>query len=174
MAVTLDFFFDDASDRTIRDLWQRLADIGARPVPGSTHPAPHVRFAAAAEIAPRVRQDLRAELRALSLPSFWLTTLGTFATSAPVLMLGAVVDAELLAVHSTVHDVLAGRVKQPSAYYLPGSWVPHCPLAEGVEREALAAGFAELHPVRAIHARVVGVGVVDGRTGHTEDLVRLG
>ncbi|APU12417.1 MULTISPECIES: 2'-5' RNA ligase family protein [Actinoalloteichus] len=180
MAVTLDFFFDADSEARIRALWQRLADADLRAAdPQAAADAapgrrPHVRFASAAEVPAAVRRDLRTELAALSLPAFWLTTLGTFTTSEPVLMLGAVVDAELLAVHSAVHDVLAGRVRQPSAYYLPGAWVPHCPLTEGVPGDRLAAGFAALHPVRAVHARVGGVGITDSRTGRTEQLVTRG
>ncbi|ASO17993.1 hypothetical protein FHR81_005482 [Actinoalloteichus hoggarensis] len=174
MAVTLDFFFDADSEARIRALWRRLAAADLRGAEQhATGVRPHVRFASAAEVPAAVRRDLRTELAALSLPAFWLTTLGTFAASEPVLMLGAVVDAELLAVHSAVHDVLAGRVRQPSAYYLPGAWVPHCPLAEGVTGERLAAGFAALHPVRAVHARVGGVGITDSRTGRTEDLIAV-
>ena len=71
------------------------------------------------------------------------------------LVLAAVVDAELLAVHAAVHDALAGRVKGPVAAYLPGSWLPHCVLAT----ERPAAAFAALHPVRPVRARVIAVDV---------------
>ena len=71
------------------------------------------------------------------------------------LVLAAVVDAELLAVHAAVHDALAGRVKGPVAAYLPGAWLPHCVLAT----EHPAAAFAALHPVTPIRARVTGVDV---------------
>ena len=71
------------------------------------------------------------------------------------LVLAAVVDAELLAVHAAVHDALAGRVKGPVAAYLPGTWLPHCVLA--TERPADA--FAALHPVTPIRARVTGVDI---------------
>ena len=48
------------------------------------------------------------ELRTLAMPSVLLHTLSAFPAPETVLHLGAVVDAELLAVHSAVHDVLAG------------------------------------------------------------------
>ena len=69
--------------------------------------------------------------------------------------LAAVVDTELLAVHSSVHDALAGRVRGPVAAYLPGVWLPHCVLA--VSRPADA--FTALHPVEPVRARIVGVEV---------------
>lgn len=116
---------------------------------------PAVTVAAATAIPPSARAELEAELRLQVLPSIWLATLGTVAGRPDELVLAAVVDAELLAVHAAVHDALAGRVKGPVAAYLPGSWLPHCVLA--VERPAEA--FAALHPVAPVRARVVGVDV---------------
>lgn len=116
---------------------------------------PTVTVAAATAIPPQARTALEAELRLLVLPSLWLATLGTVAGRPDELVLAAVVDAELLAVHAAVHDALAGRVKGPVAAYLPGTWLPHCVLA--TERPAEA--FAALHPVAPVRARVVGVEV---------------
>jgi hypothetical protein len=85
-------------------------------------------------------------------------------------MLSAVVDSELLAVHSAIHDILARKVKHPSAYFLPGHWVPHCTLAQGLTDEQMVAGFAALHPVSPIRAKVGRVCVVDSVTGEVDQL----
>ncbi|MFI9012227.1 2'-5' RNA ligase family protein [Actinosynnema sp. NPDC053489] len=151
-------FFDDEADRAVRALWRR---IGAR----SGLP-PHLTYASAGVIGPKVRAELREDLSRLWLPDLWLHTLGA---TGSTLQLGAVVDAELLAVHSAVHDVLAGRVKNPSARHLPGSWVPHCVLLDG-EGDAVAAAFAELHPITPIRARVREPAIVDTQTGSIEPL----
>jgi 2'-5' RNA ligase len=156
-------FFDDRADRAVRALWKRLEQAGVpilAPASKKLWP-PHVTFAMAKVIPRRSRDALKDELRTLAIPSLWLSNLGTFPTSANVLMLGAVVDAELLAVHSAIHDVLAGQVQSPSAYYMPGSWVPHCTLTEGVEHHQMAEGFAALHPIERIEARVSEVAIVD-------------
>lgn len=116
---------------------------------------PAVTVAAATAIPPGARRALDAELRLLALPSLWLATLGTVAGRPDELVLAAVVDVELLAVHAAVHDALAGRVTGPVAAYLPGTWLPHCVLA--TERPAEA--FTVLHPVEPLRARVVGVEV---------------
>ncbi|WP_232661579.1 2'-5' RNA ligase family protein [Pseudonocardia sp. TRM90224] len=116
---------------------------------------PSVTAAAAATIPPAAREALADELRVLVLPSIWLATLGTVAGRPDELVLAAVVDTELLAVHAAVHDALAGRVKGPVAAYLPGTWLPHCVLA--TERPAEA--FAALHPVAPVRARVIEVHV---------------
>jgi hypothetical protein len=153
MPQTVRFRLDDAACTQLTALRAQLADRGIPVAPGP----PSVTVAAAATIPPPAREAMAAELRLLALPSIWLATLGTVAGRADELVLAAVVDAELLAVHAAVHDALAGRVRSPLAAYLPGTWLPHCVL--GTERPAEA--FALLHPVTPVRARVVEV-TVDG------------
>ncbi|NRN66168.1 2'-5' RNA ligase [Kibdelosporangium sp. 4NS15] len=170
MAHTVAVFFDDEAERAVRALWRRLDQAGVPSL--AKHPngrwAPRVTFAAAKQIPRRTRDLLKDELRTLAIPNLWLSNLGTFPSTENVLMLGAVVDAELLAVHSAVHDVLAGRVQSPQAYWLPGSWTPHCTLTQGVEHHQLVEGFAALHPVDRIEARVEHVAIVDTQTAEVE------
>jgi len=170
MAHALEAFFDDEADAAVRELWRRLDEAGVPSLATHSHRRhrPHVSLAVAGTIPPKTRDALRAELGLLAMPRLWLYTLGTFPTEQNVLFLGAVVDTELLAVHSAAHDVLAGRVKQPWAYFLPGAWVPHCTLAHDVTGEQLAAGFAALHPVTPIRAAITGLGITDTRTGEIE------
>ncbi|GDY30797.1 2'-5' RNA ligase family protein [Gandjariella thermophila] len=170
MAHALDLFFDDEADVAVRALWRRLERGGVPSMAGRTH-RPHVTFARAGSIPRPAREALRRDLSLLALPNLWLSTLATFPTTDNALWLGAVVDTELLAVHSAVHDVLAGRVRQPSAYHLPGAWVPHCLLTQGVTPAELATGFATLHPVQPIRAAIRQVGITDTRTGEIDVLL---
>lgn len=176
MAQALEFFFDGEADAAVRGLWRRLDLAGIPSLATRTHGRhrPHVTFALASVIPPKTREALRADLRLLSIPNLWLSTLSAFSADVRVLMLAAVVDTELLAVHSAVHDVLAKNVKEPSAYYLPGSWVPHCLLAQGIETAEVAAGFATLYPIEPIKARVSEIAVVDTHTGDTDTILVTG
>ncbi|HET9139668.1 2'-5' RNA ligase family protein [Actinophytocola sp.] len=175
MAQALEFWFDDDADRAVRELWSKLERAGVPSLATRTHGRhrPHVTFAIAGAIPAATREALRADLGKLAVPRLWLSTLAAFSAVDNALILAAVVDTELLAVHSAVHDVLAGRVRQPSAYYLPGSWVPHCTLAQGLETGRIAAGFAALYPVEPIRATVAEIAVVDTHTGVAEQLFRL-
>jgi len=166
VAQALEFFFDDEADAAVRSLWRRLDRAG---VPAPRH-RPHVAFAVAASIPAKAREALRSDLALLSIPNLWLSTL---AANDAMLMLAAVADAELLAVHSAVHDALAGRVRSPSAYYLPGSWMPHCALTQGAEPPQVAMGFAAVYPVAPIKVRVSAIAVVDTATGAEETLLDL-
>lgn len=176
MAHALEMFFDDDADAAIRALWQRLDNAGVPSLAVRSHRRhrPHVSLAVAGAVPVRTRDALRAELALLTLPSLWLYSLGTFLTEQNVLFLGAVVDAELLAVHSAAHDVLAGRTSQPWALYLPGAWVPHCTLAQDLTAGQLAAGFTALHPVTPVRATIRDIGITDTRTGEVDQLLPPG
>ncbi|MEV0697392.1 2'-5' RNA ligase family protein [Saccharopolyspora sp. NPDC050389] len=167
MAQAVVAFFDDAADSEIRALWRRLDEAGVPSLATRKH-RPHVTFAAAGGMPTAARKALRAELELLSIPDLWLHTLGTFPGEERVLLLGAVVDTELLAVHSAVHDALAGRVQHPSAYYFPGAWIPHCTLAQGITDDQLAAGFQALQPPEPVRAGISEIAIVDTRTGEAE------
>ncbi len=145
------FALDPAATAALQALRDRLA-AEILPVPESE---PEIVVAAASTVPPAACEAVEAELRMLAVPSVWLATLGTVAGRPDELVLAAVVDTELLAVHAAVHDALAGRVKGPVAAYLPGTWLPHCVLATGRPAEA----FAALHPVAPVRARVTGVRV---------------
>jgi hypothetical protein len=161
----LRFFFDGDADAAVRGLWRRLDTAGVPVAHGRQRP--HVTFAAAGAIPAATRAALRDDLRLLSIPALWLSTL---AATDGVLMLAAVVDTELLAVHSAVHDVLAKRVKQPVAYYLPGSWLPHCELARDLEPADVISGFTALYPVGSLKASITEIAVVDTHSGELDVL----
>jgi len=168
VAEALDFFLDDSSAGEIMGLRARLALAGV-PVPAS---APSVRFARGAAIPAKVRGKLAEDLRLLVLPELWLAVLGTILTAEPRLVLGAVVDTELLAAHSGVHDALAGRVREPSSRYLPGSWLPHCALTRELGAAAVPSALESLAEVRPIRAKVASIGITDTRTGQVTRLIR--
>jgi 2'-5' RNA ligase len=172
MAQGLVVFFDDEAEAAIRALWRRLDDAGVPSLLGHANGRfpPHLTYAMAGTIPRGARTALREDLAQLWLPDLWLHTLAVLSSTENVLMLSAVVDSELLAVHSAVHDALAGKVKNPSAYYLPGTWVPHCTLAQGITDEQIVAGIAALHPVEPIRAKVRQVAIVDSRTAEIEPL----
>ena len=151
MTALVCFRLDDAAAAEIDGLRARAATTGAA-VPTDR---PALTAAAAVAVPAPARDALADELRVLALPSVWLAALGATAARPGELVLAAVVDAELLAVHSAVHDALAGRVRGPAAAYLPGAWLPHCVLATTRPE----AAFAALHPVEPVRARIVGVEV---------------
>ena len=151
MAQLIRFRLDDTAAAEIEAMRRQVAAAGGRAPSGR----PAVVAAAATQIPAAARAALDDEVAGLALPSLWLATIGTVTGRPGELVLAAVVDAELLAVHAAIHDALAGRVRGPVAAYLPGAWLPHCVLTT----ERPAAVFADLHPVRPIRAKVLAVEV---------------
>ncbi len=156
------FRLDDDAVAALQALRGRARDAGAEPAPDR----PQVTVAAAGTIPVPTRDALVADLRLIALPTLWLAALSSLPGDDEHLVLAAVTDPEVLAVHACVHDVLAGRVRSPHAAHLPGSWLPHCVLA----RSRPAGAFAALHPVAPVRARIVAVELHDSRTGSTETL----
>ncbi|QGK68437.1 2'-5' RNA ligase family protein [Allosaccharopolyspora coralli] len=156
MAESVELFFDDEAEHAVRKLWRRLDDAG---LSGGPRDRPRVTLASARTIPKGARDAVREELRYVSLPDVWLYTLGTFPGEEPNLVFAAVVDTELLAVHSAVHDALAGRVSQASAYYFPGAWVPHCVLTQGIPSTGVAEAFELLRDTAPVRARTHGIAV---------------
>lgn len=161
-------FVDEDAEREIRRLRAALAGRG---IGQPEHRfAPHLTLAAGAAIPSRARAAVRDELALLALPGVWLSSLAVLATAETALVLAAVVDTELIAVHSAVHDALAGKVRHPAAAHLPGSWIPHCTLADRLTTAGLGAAITALHPVTAVRARLGPVAVLDTSAGTVEPL----
>jgi hypothetical protein len=83
----------------------------------------------------------------------------------PLLFLGVLVTAELLAFHADLHAALAGQPIRHWAYYQPGNWIPHCALAEGLDRPEAGRAFELLAGHQPIAAEVTSAGIKDTATG---------
>jgi 2'-5' RNA ligase len=59
-------------------------------------------------------------------------SLGAFVTDPAVVFAAPVVTSGLLDLHTRFHDRFATIASEQCAYYLPGRWVPHCTLVEGL------------------------------------------
>ncbi len=159
-------YVDDQADAAVRRLWLLLADAGLPSLATRTHRRhrPHVSLAVAESLADADLAALRPVLNAPR-PALHLYVLGTFPGGEGALFLGVQVTAELLAFHAEVHAALASQPIRQWAYYLPGNWIPHCTLAEGLDRAETARAFGLLAGYQPVSATVTSVGVKDTATG---------
>jgi hypothetical protein len=79
--------------------------------------------------------------------------------------LGIPVTAELLAFHANVHTALANQLVEHWPHYLPGNWVPHCTLAEGLGTTQASAAFGLIYEYEPITVAVESVGIKDTASG---------
>jgi 2'-5' RNA ligase len=166
---------DAASASVVRAVWQALAEAGF-PFLAESGAAPHVSLAIWDEI------DLVPMVRALatfaaetSRVSIEFSRVDVFASTGAV-FLAPRADAALPVVHARCHERLAVHGRRPWAHYAPGTWVPHCTLAQDIhDADALArartvtgrialpltgwldrAELIAFHPVRALAAYPLG------------------
>ena len=128
----VELYFDPAAERTVRALIDQLPKLGIR----STRPAaarPHVSLAVFDRIeVERVSAAIREFARECPPLRLHLASIGRFPGNEGVVFLGTVVTRELLELHARLHrmpPVVAGTKRE---HYLPGRWVPHCTIAEGL------------------------------------------
>ena len=159
-------YFDGQADAAVRRLWLLLADAGLPSLATRTHRQhqPHVSLAVAESLAAADLAPLRSVLTSRR-PTLRLYVLGTFPGAEGALFLGVQVTAELLAFHADVHAALAGQPIRHWACYLPGNWIPHCMLAEGLGKSEAARAFGLLAGYQPITAAVASAGVKDTATG---------
>lgn len=165
MAHALEMYFDDQADAAVRKLWQLLADAGLPSLATRTHRRhrPHVSLTVAESLAGADLAPVRSVLLAHQ-PTLHLYVLGTFPRSG-ALFLGVPATAHLLAFHADVHAALAGQPVEHWPYYLPGNWVPHSTLAEGLDKAQVGQAFGLLYGYEPITATVSAAGIKDTATG---------
>jgi 2'-5' RNA ligase len=79
-----------------------------------------------------------------SLP-IYLEGVSLFAGASPVLWLAPASNSALLSLHNQLHAALAPHVVD--RHYLPGRWIPHVTLAEGLDWARALEAIATILPV---------------------------
>jgi 2'-5' RNA ligase len=74
-----------------------------------------------------------------------LASLGVFSTDEGVLFLAPTASRALIDVQEQMVDRLSRFGAQVGAYWIPGSWVPHCTLAIGIPRELIPSAVGVCH-----------------------------
>jgi 2'-5' RNA ligase len=171
MAHAIEMFFDDHADAAVRKIWDLLAAHGLPSLATRTHRRhrPHVSLTVTESMADADLAALRSVLTNRH-PALHLHVLGMFPGDEGVLFLAPTVTADLLTFHTQVHAVLADQPIQHWPYYLPGNWVPHCTLAQGLDRDGRATAIRLLHDYQPIAATVTTIGITDTQTGDVTQL----
>jgi 2'-5' RNA ligase len=166
MTFSLQLFFDPAGDAAVRHMWSRLEQAGVSSLATRSHRRhqPHVTLAGARHLV--VNDTALDAIHGLQGSELILPMLGVFPGKQAVVLLGATVTAELLSAHAAIHCGIEQGSEDIWELYRPGSWVPHCSLAMGVEANDLMTVIASLHPHSPITVRVTQIGMVDNETGH--------
>lgn len=160
---------DPESEDRVRTIWASLDARGVDSlgsVPGAEY-RPHVSLAVFEDAdVPRVSAALAPVLRpCLGMP-LTLAYLGFFVSPGAVAFLGVTPSERLLEVHRQVHATLSGFTTGMWSLYEPGTFVPHCTLAMGMNDVTAIVHAINTNrmPVHAVAYEVHIVEISSGRS----------
>jgi 2'-5' RNA ligase len=156
-AITLRL--DRPGARRIERLWDALARRRISDSMPRLGYRPHVTLGVYDAVAPEVLVPLLDELaaRCLPLPVDFIG-LRSFPGTAPVLWAAPAASPDLAATHALLHEMLDADCHER---YRPGSWIPHCTLAQELDEGGLGAALAALKPLwEDFSARLDGLDLV--------------
>jgi 2'-5' RNA ligase len=131
MPYSIGLYFDPETDRTVREIWRRLAEDGLAdyyPVSGNR---PHITLVLFEDTDVDRAESVLREV-AESQPVFPLSfqQVGVFPGVKPVVFWAPVIAQTLLALQRRLYDRLADFSQEPEFdFYQPDHWIPHCGLA---------------------------------------------
>jgi 2'-5' RNA ligase len=174
MPYAVEMYFDETSTARVRELWERLADIGLSAMI-DCGARPHVSLAVCEQLdlnaAAAIVEDFSAKV-----PSFPLSLVsyGMFPGAEYVVFLAPRITSPLLEWHGQFHEAILSAIAGMWAHYTPENWVPHCTLATRVpigrvgpvmdtlrdvelpiSCQVTSIGIVELRPVRLLHECVL-------------------
>lgn len=140
--IAIELFFDPATDRAVRGVWDDLErhGIGSLATSGHRRHHPHLTLAVIDAVTPTLVDRLAAELPAL--PAVHLDAAGCFPGRGGVVFLAIRATPELLEFHTRLHAILdrhdVGQIDQ----LRPGRLVPHCTVAKRLPDDRIGAAVA--------------------------------
>ena len=166
MGYAIELFYDDASERAVRDIWDGLGAALGKPSLSEIGARPHVSLAVYDDGLETTDfpERLLEFARSIDPFDFMLSSLGTFPGQEGVVFLAPVVTRRLLAVHKQFHEVFLKQASSGTAYYLPGFWVPHCTVAIDLSAAEVTAAVAYCREAsQPISGRFQEIGLVEFR-----------
>lgn len=162
MPSAIVLYFDEKSERTIRDLWDAMEKEGI-PLDYSADIRPHITLGIFDELScePCGEELTEFSMQASSL-SLSLSYIGFFHEPEVVLFLAPTPVETLLDFHARLHSRLEDLSKNPWELYQPGKWVPHCTLALGIKPgqfNSAVSVCSQLH--LPISVKIERIGVVE-------------
>ena len=136
MAFAIEFFLDEASVDRVREVWTQMTAEG---FVVAMEGRPHITLGIWDEIDIEKSQTWLRDYATTVKPfEVRFASVGYFANDLTVVFLAPVVTAHLLDLQVGFQNEFRGQVGEAWSNFRPGWWVPHCTLAQGIERESFS------------------------------------
>ncbi|MFD9291623.1 2'-5' RNA ligase family protein [Streptomyces sp. NPDC060030] len=173
---SVELLLDHATERAVREAWERLARAGLPSLAAHRHPTnrPHLSLATADTLPAQTRAGLDHTLTAALPLSLTLDGLVRFGGRRHVLGWAVRPDDALLSLHRTVWRTLreAPGCGRPNPLHDPERWIPHITLGRGAEHPGTASGteVLPLVPDTPLTGRWTGARTYDSLSRTTDRL----
>ena len=110
------------------------------------------------DIEPVVEQ-LRQEILHFLPMELSFQAIGSFLDSR-IVYLSPTKTPELMAMHSSVHEVLREAIA-PSSQYIPATWIPHLTIANRIDEDKLAEVYSYcLKHIKSLKAHIIAIKLI--------------
>ncbi len=143
-------YFDMETETAIRRLWQVIEDAGLPSMMPSLNYPPHLTLAACEDMDfPALRKHMASFVATHPPMPVQFSGLGFLHGRIPVITLAITANQELLDFYSSFSEMAKSYMQIQSAYYHPGSWIPHVTLDQEFPLETTGAIINALirHPL---------------------------
>ncbi|MBK5346274.1 2'-5' RNA ligase family protein [Bacillus sp. TH44] len=123
--------FDCVSTNKVRELQNELTNIIETNELAGVEP--HITLADYKELDVNLYTKRLEEFVAFqeNISTVTFPSVGTFPTNGTI-FLAPTINDELLRIHHSYHDYFKIFHDNPQSYYVPGKWIPHCTIANGL------------------------------------------
>ncbi|MCZ6942763.1 2'-5' RNA ligase family protein [Bacillus mycoides] len=123
--------FDCVSTNKVRELQDELTNIIETNELAGVEP--HITLADYKELNVNLYTKRLEEFVAFqeNISTVTFPSVGTFPTNGTIFLAPTITD-ELLRLHHSYHDYFKIFHDNPQSYYVPGKWIPHCTIANGL------------------------------------------
>lgn len=134
--------FDNETEKYFKNLWQQLVDNNISYYSEEVKDRrPHITIADYNKLdEKKFIEDMDKFYNSKPKIQVTLSVLGTFLNSG-TLFIAPALSKELLNFHNRYHECFEQYNDEPSSFYLPDKWIPHCTIANRLSQEKLLGAF---------------------------------
>eukprot|EP00897_Mesotaenium_endlicherianum_P007542 jgi/Mesen1/6816/ME000035S06204 len=164
-SYAIELYFDTALENQILKIWNVLArrqisstliDIGSRP---------HITLSVHEDLDPaKLRTAIENFAQQQQPTVVTLSAVGSFSAPEGVFFLAPTPTTQILTLHDHFQELLKRLSIQADAQYLPGSWFPHCIVAQDVPQDKSIETFSNLQGFKLpLSGHLCDIGLVESR-----------
>ena len=142
MAYGVGLRFDETTEKTVTDIWQRLSDLGLMTALSRKGYVPHISMVLSETLkVDAFIEEINKTLEDTPKIQVQFSSVSFFTNPKLVLYYGVTSTETLLRLHTASYNIYQKYASDLNPLYRPNTWVPHCGLAVVNDEDKLKAGI---------------------------------